>query len=422
MSKVFFGDSRNLLSKIKPLSVDVTITSPPYFDMKDYGYPNQIGYGQDYNTYLNDIKGVFKNVYEVTKDTGSLWVIIDTFRRDGEVIPLPFDFAKQASEIGWKLQDIIIWKKDKTAPWSRKGVTKKIFEYILFFSKSPNFKYFSDRVREVKYLKEWWIRYPERYSPNGKSLEEIWEFSIPVQGAWGNSYIRHFCPLPEDLVRQIILLTTDEGDVVFDPFSGSGTVPAQAAFMKRKYYGFELNKNYIEMFNTYLNDNLEKKLVAYNTAKLSLEQTSFRNKIIGLRILKYIRVLSNNLKINGINILKIYAEQTNQKLTHRHDVASARYIMLCERQHLENEIVDDIKKMIKIRPLSGFGIKAEFVFIYDYNDFVKLLFDKKNIFSYSMNNTHQYISKLTKEDQIDKGFIFSSIELNINEELYKGLK
>ena len=125
MSKVFLDDARNLRKKIKPSSLDVTITSPPYFDMKDYGHSDQIGFGQSYDSYLEDLKMIFKDIYNTTKDTGSLWVIIDSFKRDGAVIPLPFDFAREVSAVGWKLQDIIIWKKDKTVPWSKKGGDKK---------------------------------------------------------------------------------------------------------------------------------------------------------------------------------------------------------------------------------------------------------------------------------------------------------
>ena len=106
MSKVFLDDARNLKDKIKLSSIDVTITSPPYFDMKDYGHSNQIGFGQSYETYLNDLQKVFKDVYDATKESGSLWVVIDTFKRDGAVVPLPFDFVREISKTGWKLQDI----------------------------------------------------------------------------------------------------------------------------------------------------------------------------------------------------------------------------------------------------------------------------------------------------------------------------
>lgn len=419
MSKVFLDDARNLNNKIKPYSLDVTITSPPYFDMKDYGHSDQIGFGQSYETYLNDLKGIFKKIYDATKNTGSLWVIIDTFKRDGAVVPLPFDFSREVSSVGWKLQDIIIWKKDKTVPWSKKGTTRKIFEYVLFFSKSHDFKYYSERTREIKDLKEWWIRYPERYSPSGKSLEEIWEFSIPTQGSWGDGYIRHFCPLPEDLVRRIITLTTDEGDTVFDPFSGSGTVPAQAAFMLRKYYGFELNPDYIKMFKSYLNSNLKSRLELYAASKTSMDEEYFKEKIIDLRILKYGRVLSKKLKSSGIVILKMWIERSNSELSGKYDIASAKYTVLSDKKY--PEIKEKIDEVTSIPPLSKFGISAEFEINTNVQEFIDNL-PESGLFAYTASNTHQYITTSSKEDWLVKGFIFSSIAVSINEEIYRSSK
>jgi DNA modification methylase len=94
MSEVFLDDARNLRKRVKKSSVDVTVTSPPYFDMKDYGHSGQIGFGQTYDNYLADLRKIFKDVYHVTKETGSLWVVIDSFKRDGAVVTLPFDFAR----------------------------------------------------------------------------------------------------------------------------------------------------------------------------------------------------------------------------------------------------------------------------------------------------------------------------------------
>ena len=419
MSKVFLDDARNLKKKIKPSSLDVTITSPPYFDMKDYGHSDQIGFGQSYETYLNDLKGIFKNIYNATKDSGSLWVIIDTFKRDGAVVPLPFDFAREVSAAGWKLQDIIIWKKDKTVPWSKKGTTRKIFEYVLFFSKGQDFKYYSERTREIKDLKEWWIRYPERYSPNGKSLEEIWEFSIPTQGSWGDGYIRHFCPLPEDLVRRIITLTTDEGDTVFDPFSGSGTVPAQAAFMLRNYYGFELNPEYVSMFESYLKDNLKSRLSLYAASKNSMDEELFKEKIIDLRILKYGRVLSKKLKSYGINISKIWIERSSKKLSGKHEIASAKYVMLSDQPY--SEIKEKIDEITSVPPLSKFGISADFSVQENIKEFIDNLPDSE-LFVYTATNTHQYAATFPKKNKAINGFIFSSIAVSVNEEIYRSSK
>ena len=109
INKIHKYDARDISKLIDNPIIDVTITSPPYFDMKDYGYTEQIGFGQNYENYLEDLRKVFEGVYACTKNTGSLWVIIDTFRRAGSVVPLPFDFANKIAPIGWKLQEIIIW-------------------------------------------------------------------------------------------------------------------------------------------------------------------------------------------------------------------------------------------------------------------------------------------------------------------------
>ena len=128
-------DVRNIaqvLEKQKEEFIDVTITSPPYFDLKSYGYENQIGHGQKYEDYLNALKEIFKLVFLRTKESGSLWIIIDTFSKEGNFVNLPFDLSNKLASLfdktetvnksqGWKLTDLIIWKKDKTLPYSRRG-------------------------------------------------------------------------------------------------------------------------------------------------------------------------------------------------------------------------------------------------------------------------------------------------------------
>jgi DNA modification methylase len=228
--------------------IDVTITSPPYWNIRDYDRQRQIGFGQSYEAYLNDLTAVFGAIHSRTKPTGSLWVITDTLKLDGELRLLPFDLAYRLKGVGWKLQDIIIWNKDKTLPWSHQGKLRNIFEYVAFFSKSDQFNYFLDDIRDIDQLREWWVRYPERYSPNGKAPTRAWNIPIPRQGSWGNNWVRHFCPLPPDLVKRVLLLTTQKGDVVFDPFAGSGAVLAQAKAMGRRYIGTDLNGDYKKMF------------------------------------------------------------------------------------------------------------------------------------------------------------------------------
>lgn len=108
LNQVYNIDSRHILESIpQNIEIQTTITSPPYFDMKDYGSENQVGYGQIYEDYLNDLQNIFGQILKITKDDGTLWIIIDTFKRNNQVVSLPFDLANKLKDIGWFLQDII---------------------------------------------------------------------------------------------------------------------------------------------------------------------------------------------------------------------------------------------------------------------------------------------------------------------------
>src|SRR3990167_96141 len=345
--KVHHRDARQLSEIVSPESVDLTVTSPPYFDIKDYGSAKQIGYGQDYKTYLNELKNVFSKVNVATKKCGSLWIIIDSFRRDQELLPLPFDLASTLKDVGWSLRDVIIWKNERTLPWLQLGATRNIFEYILVFSKNgESHQYFPDRQREIEDLKHWWVKYPERYNQKGKSLEEIWTFDIPMQGAWGNGYLRHFCPLPEGLVQRIIDLTTNPGDIVLDPFSGSGTVPAQALFMGRRYIGFELNKSYIKGFEKYISENAALKAEKFVRQEKLGTARAFEDRITNLRILKLGRMLFRAILESHPGLApKLLVERVGIKPDEKFKIARGRYTFCVTGEKKSKGILTEIKSL-----------------------------------------------------------------------------
>lgn len=295
-------DARDILQVIpsdNPI-VDVTITSPPYHDLKNYGFDGQIGYGQSYNGYLENLGKIFRDVYQITKETGSLWIIVDTFKKQGNLIPLPFDIANRVIASKWRLKDILIWEKDRTLPWSRKGELRSIFEYILFFVKTKNFNYHIDRIKvsDPDQLKEWWVKYPERYNPRGKVPTGIWKFAIPTQGSWSHRFLRHFCPFPTGLVERILLLATDEGNTVLDPFAGSGVVLAVAHHMRRRYIGFDLKKEYVEMFPHILKEiRQDIEILKQNRQALRAKQKNLEDTIKRLRLVKYPKTLVRRLYI-----------------------------------------------------------------------------------------------------------------------------
>jgi len=240
------ADARDLLDLIPQGSVDLILTSPPYADLKDYGHQGQIGFGQTFEAYLHDMGGVLDACFKVAAPSATLWLISDVFKKNGEMVDLPAELVRCASKAGWKLQDVIIWHKTKTLPWSHRGRLRKIFEYVHVFAKSRNYKYFPERIRETEGLQEWWVKYPERYNPFGKTPHNIWYFPIPTQGSWGNGVLRHFNPFPPALVERIVALTTDPGDVVLDPFAGTGTVVAQAECMGRLAAGVEISPYFVD--------------------------------------------------------------------------------------------------------------------------------------------------------------------------------
>ncbi len=411
MNQIINFDSRELIKavRLEGRKVQTTITSPPYFDMKDYGVDGQIGFGQKYDDYLIDLQKVFSQVYDITKDNGTLWIIIDTFKRNNAVVTLPFDLVQKLKETGWLLQEIIIWKKDKTVPWSSKGFMQRKFEYILFFSKNKEYKTNKDNVRvyDTSQLKRWWVKYPERYNPRGKALDEIWEFPIPVQGSWGNEYIRHFCPLPKEMVATMISISTDENDIVFDPFAGSGTVMSQSAYMKREYLGIELNRQYISMFNKYLEQTLDKGRKEYQDIKNGKDQETFEETILNLRSLKYGRILVNSLeKRLGNDSLKIYVDrpQVNERVG-----IEVKYTLFSS---IDDEVLkEQIKELISTPPLSKYGITP----IFSFKSEIDL--NCKNVFLYSKTNSHSYMRNAEITNINTK--VISPIEVDIYEKDYE---
>jgi DNA modification methylase len=254
-SKYTIGNAKNLkniLEKSQLKKPQLIISSPPYFDIKNYGgNSEQLGFGQiDYNKYLDEVARIFQDCYDVSSFDATFWLVIDTFKKDGEIQTLPFDISnrlKNNFSNTWRLKEILIWDKAKGLPWNGNGKFKNEFEYILFFTKSNTFKFNIDSVREIIDLKKWWLLYPERYNPKGKAPSNVWEFTTPIRG-WGNGRQNHLCPFPFPLVEKIISIASNENDLVLDPFAGSGTVLAMSKEMNRHSIGIDINENYKEIF------------------------------------------------------------------------------------------------------------------------------------------------------------------------------
>lgn len=334
----YVADSRNLDNLIgeqfdEECPIDVTITSPPYADKKNYEADEdaQIGFGQSYDAYLEELRNVFRQVYDRTAETGTLWVVVNTIKRDQRVVRLPFDIAdvcenlhaidtcdacnarltkeRESGELlcgecgerydpldeSWRLQDIVIWDKKRARPWSREGQLRNVFEYILCFSKSESgfqFDLDSIRVADTADFEDWWVKYPERYNPRGKVPNNIWQFTTPTQGSWGGGDIDHPAPFPTGMVDRMINLTTTPGDVVFDPFAGTANVLARAEAMGRLPLGIDLSTEYAKMYERRLDEMSE----VADDSSLQQKQGQLETVICKLRQLKYPRELTRRIR------------------------------------------------------------------------------------------------------------------------------
>jgi DNA modification methylase len=345
----------------RPLQVMATITSPPYGALKDYGAKGQIGFGQSYEDYLRDMEHVFGQIYDRTAEHGSLWLIADTYVADGPaprpLLPVPFDLAKAAESAGFTLRDVIIWQKDRTLPWSNGTRLRNAFEYVLLLVKGSESKYHLDRLREHSDVKEWWVRFPERYSPKGKAPSNVWNIPIPVQGSWGNGELDHSCPLPPELVRRLVLLSTDPGDVVLDPFAGSGVVLAVADRLGRKAVGCEIVERHAEEYERIIKPEIQALTGDMTTnGRVDSKQAQL---LINLRILKFARVLMQTVaKRRDVpwpaGALALRGPKGGQAL------ARPRIVFLVEGdEEGRNAYKQRAKEAAAERPASKFGLEAE---------------------------------------------------------------
>jgi DNA modification methylase len=405
---VHAGDVRRLEFMLSPYSsprrplLTSTITSPPYGALKDYGDPTQIGYGQPFDEYLVDMRRVFRSIYRHTKANGSMWVVADTVRQkapDGEVWRMqmiPFELAKQAEGEGWILRDTIVWLKDKTLPWSSRGRMRNGFEYVLFFVKSPTFKYHVDRLREPNDLEQWWVRYPERYNPQGKAPANVWAVPIPVQGSWANTAIQHACPLPADLVERMLLLSTDKDDVVLDPFAGSGVVVAEAQRLARRGLGVELIERHIETFRSTVLPEITERRGVDLVQELRVRSDALQETILNLRSVKYPKVVVLTAHRIDPTLPRPFATYAFRSagLTRDGRVSVALVIVLSDSDIARaDDYVEAAERAMHRKPASKFGITSTVRVIT--RSEINQLHRGRRLWGYVGGQTHRAIGRCT---------------------------
>ena len=243
--KIIIGDSRNM-EEVSSDSVHLIITSPPYWQLKDYGVRGQIGFNDKYEDYINNLNLVWKECYRVLHNGCRLCINIgDQFSRSVyygryKVIPIRTEIIKFCETIGFDYMGAIIWQKVTTChttggatvmgsfPYPRSGILKLDYEFILIFKKLGRSPRVSKPAKEASRLsREEWTEY----------FAGHWNFA-------GEKQDKHLAPFPEELPKRLIKMFSFVGDVVLDPFLGSGTTSVVALKLRRNSIGYEINKDY----------------------------------------------------------------------------------------------------------------------------------------------------------------------------------
>ena len=412
------GDSRDVDEIFRTYNIDrpdLIVTSPPYLDVKNYeNNEGQIGFGQDYETYLSDIIKIFQKCFELSSSHATFWMIMDTIRKDGTTIPLPFDIHRKLTNqysSTWKLKDVIIWNKAKNIPWNAKGRFKNLFEYVFFYTKDEHYKFNIDEIREISDLKKWWLTYPERYNPLGKAPSNLWEFTIPIRG-WGHGCLNHFCPFPFPLVERIISISTDENDLVFDPFAGSGSAIAMAYVMNRNSVGIDINEKYKQQFEEEVLTGAQKywekrqrelNLINENIKKFKLTNNKLRKQKLGSLVFQWMQSES----VIGGNTLFLMLENNN----HQNEIDC---VIIDDEINFDISTLNNVSEMINLMRLFKINISWK---IMNTPDLMRTL-STTNLYKYEPDEFYKSITTVTPGDIIDgrdkSDYFFSNINLSIS--------
>ncbi|MFT4299893.1 MAG: site-specific DNA-methyltransferase [Aeromicrobium sp.] len=253
---LILGDSLAVLSNMPDGVAQTVVTSPPYWSLRDYGIEGQVGLNETVYAYIDSLADLFDQVFRVLRDDGTLWLNIgDSYTsgnrgwrapdkknraramslrpptpeglKDKDLIGVPWRIAFALQERGWYLRSEVIWHKPNAQPESVRDRPTRAHEQVFLFSKSERYRYDVDAVK----------------GPNGRRLRSVWDIKTRANRAAAG----HFATFPTGLVDRCIKITSTPGDLVLDPFLGSGTTALSAGALNRRFCGVELNPDYLNM-------------------------------------------------------------------------------------------------------------------------------------------------------------------------------
>jgi len=288
--------------------IDCVITSPPYWQLRDYGYPEQWGLEPTFEEYLNHLWQMMDEIYRVLKPTGTVWINLgDSYNNSGWagnkkdkyndqpivasgtkagrggqkgypnkcLVLLPHRFAIGCIDRGWIVRNDIIWAKRNGMPEPVTDRFTKKHEYIFFMTKQEKYYFDLDNIRDkhkcindkrndgkrheykddVKSQNNQWLATNAvSFNPNGKnpgSVSDFWDVTTKATTA------QHYATYNDELIKKPILAGCPEGGIIYDPFMGTGSTAEAALRANRKFIGSEMSSKYCDIANKRLKPYLQ---------------------------------------------------------------------------------------------------------------------------------------------------------------------
>lgn len=292
LGKLYLGDTKDIGTVLEKDSIDMCITSPPYWALREYADSDELGQESSFKDYVNNLVSLFDSIYPIIKETGSLWVNIgDTYFSkskgtggktkkqltnpgsffsptkfisdlpDKALCNIPARFYIAMQDNGWILVNTIIWHKPNAWVTSAKRRFTVDFEYLYWFVKDIDKYYFKQQLEPFSNNTKWkTIREKDgdadwdnstgqpshrarnmRPNERGRNKRTVWSINTkPVYG------LKHHAKFPPKLLETPVLATCPEDGIILDPFMGSGTTALVAEKMNRKWIGIDINKDYCD--------------------------------------------------------------------------------------------------------------------------------------------------------------------------------
>ena len=301
---ILCGDAAEQLKTLPDESVDMCLTSPPYFSLRDYDVDGQIGQEDTPDEYVKRLLEVFSEVHRTLKPEGTLWLNIgDAYAGSGQgagtkqfsakqrsnrgmthmlqadgfkskllsvqdckrkdMIGIPWKLAFALRDAGWYLRQDIVWYKPNVMPEPVKDRCTKSYEHIFLFAKSEIYHFDSEAIRETRCESS-----PADGGDGKRNARDVWQINTkPYRGA-------HFATFPEEMAGRCIAAGCPNGGTVLDPFMGAGTTAVAALRQGKHYIGVDLNSNYVALAE----DRIRKEVLKETQSErknLSIEQSAF---------------------------------------------------------------------------------------------------------------------------------------------------